>query len=185
MSDLKDKVNLMKEKFDAFFQKFNAAAEPVTPPAPATPEPTTYTTKDGKVLTITALEVGADVLDGEVAAADGEYKLEDGTIVQVSAGKIVELSSPAEDALPEEMKKMQDVVAKMQAHIESQNSKIEALQSAIELQKQNFSASVTNNKELMELVVELSEQSKVQPVGQEKSFNEMTPLERFRASKRN
>lgn len=178
---LKDKLEKIKGAFDVLAAKFNAAEPTPTP----TPEPihakmaTDYKTLDGQtVLSISDLVVGGDVMIGETAAPDGEYTLENNTIVQVAAGKIVELSSPVEDTMPEEMKKMQDTITKM-------SSQIAALESAINTQKQNFSASITNNKDLMDLVVELSEKSIVAPVEKVVDYSKLTPLQKFRLSKQN
>ena len=140
---------------------------------------TDYKTLDGQtVLSISDLVVGGDVMIGETAAPDGEYTLDNNTIVQVAAGKIVELSSPVEDTMPEEMKKMQDTITKM-------SSQIAALETALTTQKQNFSASIANNKDLMELVVELSEKSIVAPVEKVVDYSKLTPLQKFRLSKQN
>lgn len=178
---LKDKLKEIAEKFNTMVAKFNEATPPAaTPPAATTPDPipaklsTEYKTLDGQtVLSISALEVGGDVMIGETAAPDGEYTLEDNTIVQVAGGKIIELSSPIEDTMPEEMKKLQDTVTKM-------SSQIAKLETQLAAQKQNFSASIANNKELMDLVVELSEKSIVAPVEKQVSFEEMTPLQKRR-----
>jgi di/tripeptidase len=178
---LKDKLEKIKGAFDVLAAKFNAA-EPIPTP---TPEPipakmaTDYKTLDGQtVLSISELVVGGDVMIGETAAPDGEYTLDNNTIVQVAAGKIVELSSLVEDTMPEEMKKMQDTITKM-------SSQIAALETALTTQKQNFSASIANNKDLMELVVELSEKSIVAPVEKVVDYSKLSPLQKFRLSKQN
>ena len=178
---LKDKLEKIKGAFDVLAAKFNAA-EPTPTPAPI-PTPvkmaTDYKTLDGQtVLSISDLVVGGDVMIGETAAPDGEYTLDNNTIVQVAAGKIVELSSPTEDTMPEEMKKMQDTITKM-------SSQIAALETALTTQKQNFSASIANNKDLMELVIELSEKSIVAPVEKVVDYSKLTPLQKFRLSKQN
>jgi hypothetical protein len=180
-TNLKDKLDKIKGAFEVLAAKFNAA-EPI--PAP-TPEPIPakmakdYKTLDGQtVLSISDLVIGGDVMIGETAAPDGEYTLDNNTIVQVAAGKIVELSSPIEDTMPEEMKKMQDTITKM-------SSQIAALETALTTQKQNFSVSIANNKDLMELVVELSEKSIVAPVEKAVDYSKLTPLQKFRLSKQN
>lgn len=178
---LKDKLEKIKGAFDVLAAKFNAADSTPTPAPIPTPVKmaTDYKTLDGQtVLSISDLVVGGDVMIGETAAPDGEYTLDNNTIVQVAAGKIVELSSPVEDTMPEEMKKMQDTITKM-------SSQIAALESAINTQKQNFSASITNNKDLMDLVVELSEKSIVEPVEKVVDYSKLTPLQKFRLSKQN
>mgnify|MGYP000299417138 CR=1 FL=1 len=177
---LKDKVTKIALAFSDFAAKFNEDTPPIPEP---TPDPipaklaTDYKTLDGQtVLSIYALEVGGHVMIGETAAPDGEYTLEDKTIVQVAGGKIVELSSPMEDTMPEKMKKLQDTVTKM-------SSQIASLETQLATQKQNFSTSIANNKELMELVVELSEKSIVAPVEKQVPFEEMTTLQKRRLIK--
>lgn len=176
---LKDKLEKIKGAFDVLAAKFNAA-EPIPTPEPIPAKMATdYKTLDGQtVLSISDLVVGSDVMIGETAAPDGEYTLDNNTIVQVAAGKIVELSSPTEDTMPEEMKKMQDTITKM-------SSQIATLETALNTQKQNFSASIANNKDLMELVVELSEKSIVAPVEKVVDYSKLTPLQKFRLSKQN
>jgi len=182
-TNLKDKLDKIKGAFEVLAAKFNAA-DPMPAPAPApAPAPvkmaTDYKTLDGQtVLSISDLVVGGDVMIGETAAPDGEYTLVNNTIVQVAAGKIVELSSPAEDLLPEEMKKMQTTIAKM-------TSQIATLEAAINSQKQNFNASISANKELIELVVELSGKSITAPVEKVVDYSTLTPLQKFRLSKQN
>jgi hypothetical protein len=80
--------------------------------------------------------------------------------------------------LPEEMKKMQTTIAKM-------TSQIAKLESAINSQKQNFNDSISANKELIELVVELSGKSITAPVEKVVDYSTLTPLQKFRLSKQN
>ena len=48
--------------------------------------------EDGTEYSIEKLEVGVDVIDSEGnVVADGEYKLEDGTVIVVTEGKIAEI----------------------------------------------------------------------------------------------
>jgi len=175
---LKDKLDKIKGAFEVLAAKFNAAEPTPTP----TPEPipakmaTEYKTADGQtVLNISALEVGGDVMVGETAAPDGTHTLEDGTVIVTVGGKIAEVKGvePVIEEMPEEMKKMQDTITKM-------SSQIATLETALNTQKQNFSASIANNKDLMELVVELSEKSIVAPVEKVKSFEQMTKLEQLK-----
>jgi di/tripeptidase len=180
---LKDKLEKIKGAFDVLAAKFNAAEPTPTP----TPEPITakmateYKTSDGQtVLSISELVVGGDVMIGETAAPDGTHTLEDGTVIVTVGGKITEVKSvePISTEIPEEMKKMQDTITKM-------SSQIAALETALTTQKQNFSASIANNKDLMELVVELSEKSIVAPVEKVVDYSKLTPLQKFRLSKQN
>lgn len=83
-----------------------------------------YTLEDGSKVMIDKLEVGGMVTlaDGSIPAM-GEYKLADGTSVQIDeAGSIIEIASPAEDLVPEEAMstdaKIQEVQAEFQAKID-------------------------------------------------------------------
>jgi len=182
-TNLKDKLEKIKGAFEVLAAKFNAAEPTPTP----TPEPipakmaTDYKTLDGQtVLSISTLEVGGDVMIGETAAPDGTHTLEDGTVIVTVGGKITEVkgTEPIVSEMPEEMKKMQDTITKM-------SSQIASLEAAINTQKQNFNASITTNKDLMELVVELSEKSITAPVEKVVDYSKLTPLQKFRLSKQN
>ena len=113
---LKDKLEKIKGAFDVLATKF-IAAEPIPTPEPIPAKMATdYKTLDGQtVLSISDLVVGGDVMIGETAAPDGEYTLDNNTIVQVAAGKITEVKGvePIATEIPEEMKKMQDTITKM------------------------------------------------------------------------
>jgi Tfp pilus assembly protein PilN len=66
---------------------------------------TDYPTKDGSaILSIDKLEVGGLVTIGGQPAPDAEYQLTDNSIVQTQGGVIIEISSPSEDLIPEELK---------------------------------------------------------------------------------
>lgn len=182
-TNLKDKLEKIKGAFEVLAAKFNAAEPTPTP----TPEPipakmaTDYKTLDGQtVLSISELVVGGDVMIGETAAPDGTHTLEDGTVIVTVGGKITEVkgTEPIVSEMPEEMKKMQDTITKM-------SSQIATLETSLNTQKQNFNASITTNKELMELVVELSEKSIVAPVEKVVDYSTLTPLQKFRISKQN
>ena len=142
-------------------------AEPVIEPVKMA---TDYKTKDGIVLSISELVVGGTVLVGADPAADGEYQLEDGTMVQTQGGAIVELSSPQEDLIPEEMKKLPVQMAAISSDNLSIKNEIAAMK---EVHKQMFS-----------LLETIANNSVAKPVeAPKKSFDEMTPLEKFRATR--
>lgn len=142
-------------------------AEPVVEPVKMA---TDYKTKDGIVLSISELVVGGTVLVGADPAADGEYQLEDGTIVQTSGGAIVELSSPQEDLLPEEMK----VLPQQMAAISTENLSI----------KKEIAAMKEVHKQMFSLLETIANNSISKPTeAPKKSFDEMSPLEKFRATR--
>ena len=94
--------------------------------APATPENQAkfveYTLDNGTTISIDKYEIGGMVTltDGTVAPM-GEYKLADGTSIQVDeTGAIIEIASPKEDAMPEEdasVQEMKDKIAKLEEEL--------------------------------------------------------------------
>lgn len=201
----KERLTKIAGAFNEMVQKFSEN-EPPPPPEPIPAKMSTeYKTADGQtVLSISALEVGGDVMVGETAAPDGEYTLEDKTIVQVAGGKIVELSSPIEDTMPEEMKTPAQMMSAIQKFAEpGANPDLQKMatilkacfeysfgwqlryeqekatrDAAIATYKAGFAEHQKVNKDLMELVVELSEKSIVAPIEkQQKSYEQMTRRE--------
>jgi hypothetical protein len=153
-------------------------ADQVPAPAPA-PDPapavTEYKLKDGSVISIDKLEVGGIVtLNGE-PAVDGEYQLESDQIVQVSGGVIVELSSPTEDTIPEEMKCLPAKMEALQVELSAAKIEVDELKKEINSQKEGF-------KMMFELVEKLAEAPTEAPA-EDVKWEDMTPLQKFRALK--
>lgn len=69
-------------------------------PAPEAPSPTTnkYTTADGTVIEVDALEVGKPVMINGTPAPAGDYSLEDGTMVSVDEGGMIKSVTPPVEA---------------------------------------------------------------------------------------
>ncbi len=83
-------------------QMFDAMPAPATSaPADMPPSPTTnkYTTSDGTVIEVEALEVGKPVIINGSPAPAGDYTLEDGTAVSIDeAGMIASVTPPPVEA---------------------------------------------------------------------------------------
>jgi hypothetical protein len=142
-----------------------------------------YMTKDGSKLSIDKMEVGGQVqLDGGVAP-DGEYTLEDGKVLSVQGGVIAEISTESEEAQDavEMGAKPKDEV-KMSAEV---SKEIEDLKQANKDLQTQLSNQLEAQKEMFSMLQKFSEQSAAQPVEKVKSWNEMSSLEKFRASKNN
>ena len=80
------KKNKLKAAFEAFVQAFSTSA-------------LTFTTKDGQELELEKEE--GDIEVGDAAAPDGEFELEDGRIITVKDGVVVDIKQ-AEEEQPEE-----------------------------------------------------------------------------------
>lgn len=180
MSNYKEKLELIR--------KFVFGEQTPTPPAPpaehAKLETQDLKTTDGKVLTVDKLEVGGNVLLDGAAAPDGEYNLENGNVLQVAGGLIVELSTGTEDAIPEEtpaeqMAKFTAEVSALRNEFNSHKEAFAAAQSELQKQKEAFGNLLT--------VVEALAQAPATPPAQapKKQWHEMSALEKFRASKQN
>ena len=92
-----------QETINKIKQLFEAAA-PEVGAAPVSPDVTTltdYILQDGTKISVDKLEVGGMVTINGTPAPDGEHQLQDGTIIQTQSGSIVEISTPAEEAIDE------------------------------------------------------------------------------------
>jgi hypothetical protein len=92
-----------QETINKIKQLFEAAA-PEVGVAPVSPDVTTltdYILQDGTKISVDKLEVGGMVTINGTPAPDGEHQLQDGTIIQTQSGSIVEISTPAEEAIDE------------------------------------------------------------------------------------
>lgn len=134
---------------------------------------TDYKTVDGKVLSIDNLAVGGTVTIDGAPAPDGEYALEDGTSITVMSGVIAEVSSAAEEAVPNDMKSLP---AKMAA-IER---RVSAHEAAFAVVKQDFAAAKATIakqdeaiKGLLSVVEQLAAMPKEEPAVAPKTFREI------------
>jgi len=147
----------LKERFAEIGRLLALKFEVVPPvPAPAPVVPVDYPLADGQVLTIDTLAVGGVVTISGMPAPDGEYTLADKTIVQTQGGIIAELSSPVEDAIPEEMKTTDAVTAAMSEDIKNLKATIEKMKAEIGSFSQNFNSAKEENTTLRNALVEMN-----------------------------
>jgi len=178
----------LKEKFESIKKIMLQVDEPT--PAVA-PEPAKVETKmeeyvlaDDSVLSIDKLEVGGNVLMGEVAAADGTYNLPNGDVITVVGGMISEIKKAEPVAPVVEDTEMQKQMVAMSSHIktlESKQAEMGLLATKFEAQEKKIEALNTANKELLATIELMANESKVAPIEKGKSFDEMTPFEKWKA----
>lgn len=127
---------------------------------------------DGELVIGTAI---MDITSGTASPVmDGEYTMEDGNIVTIASGVVAEIASKAEEApeLPEVVApelKMPDMKTQMSAMQVSFESEISSLKKQV----------VLLNKVVNEILnTPIQNETKVS-----KSWEELTPLEKFRLSK--
>ena len=136
-----------------------------------------YSLQDGTKVMIDKLEVGGMLAnsDGSPVKA-GEVILADGTSIQIDEkGSIIEIASPAEDMMPEEMpaegmksdNKMAELAAEFQAKIDIltfQKDELELkLKSLEEKSKQGFS-------QVLNLITDIAKVPSVDPIAKPQSF---------------
>jgi hypothetical protein len=175
------------EKIEAIKKVLFATDMPPAPmpmPTPEPPkEPTSYTTTDGStVLTTTSLEVGSDVMVGEVSAPDGSYTLDNGKTIVVVAGKITEVSDTASEPATENVEELQKQVATMATQLAAIEAKFST---QLEANKIELAAQKQTNKDLLEVVEFMGKQSNQKPLEPTKKFEDMTAIERFKAARQN
>lgn len=163
-----------------------AEVPPTTDPAPPAPtEPVKMMVDiplaDGTIVKVDKLEVGGVVTLNDAPAPDGEHKLADGKTLQTSGGVIVEISSPLEDTIPEEMKQVPAQVAQMKAQFaaveKGYTAKFEAQSKQIETLKTAF-------EQVLEAVQLMGEQSKQKPAEPIADFDKLTPFQKHQAFKK-
>jgi len=134
-----------------------------------------YILADGNKVMISALEVGGSVTDAEGnPAADGNYELADGTMMQVAGGKIAELSSKEEEASPEEeMKKEEDkemyetIVNEFKEKFNSLNAENNKLKSELDSVKGKMKEGFS---QVLQLVESISKVPQSEPIQKPNSF---------------
>lgn len=139
-------INKIKQLFEA------AAPEVVAAPAnPIVAEMADYILQDGTKISCDKLEIGGLVTINGTPAPDGEHTLQDGTMIETKDGLIVEISTPAEETIDEEVtsdlkKQKMEEVEKSTA---DNTAKIKMIEEA--LAKQNEAI-----KSMMELVEKMA-----------------------------
>lgn len=145
-------------------------------PVPAEPQKfEDYKLKSGAVVSIDKLEVGGSVtLEGN-PAPDGEHELENGKKIVTQGGLIVEVKEsegPKVEVEVEAMKKLPGMFAAM-----------DELRQVVEDQAQTIAKQQDSLKQMFALVETMANNSIQAPKEAVKAFEEMTPLEKFRAQK--
>jgi len=138
-----------------------------------------YKLKSGAVVSIDKLEVGGSVvLDGQ-PAPDGEHEFEDGTKIMVSGGLITEVKpseGPSVEVEVEAMKKLPGQFSAIELSFAEQAEEVKELKKTIQKQDEAL-------KQMFSLVEKIANNSVEKPIEKVRSFEEMTPLEKFRAQK--
>ena len=168
------------QKIAAMVKSLNFSDQVQPVPEPPAPEPAKFMdvkTKDGVVLQVDKLEPGGSVVLNGAPAADGEYLLEDGHKLSVAGGLITEVSKGEEpNPMEEEMKKMESKFAAQQSELESAKDELKKAKDEI-VKLQDVV------KQMFALVETISQNSASAPIEKPKAFAELSPLEKFRASK--
>lgn len=135
-----------------------------------------YTLEDGSKIMCTKLEVGGMVTlaDGTIPAM-GEYKLADGTSIQIDeAGSILEIASPAEDAAPEEApaedmakEKIAELQAEFQAKIDILQLEKDVLNDKLKSLTEKTSQGFAH---VLEAIQDLSKMPTADPISAPQSF---------------
>lgn len=91
-------INKIKQLFEAAAPEVGVA--PVNPNVTALAD---YILQDGTKVSVDKLEIGGMVTIDGTPAPDGEHQLQDGTVISTKDGAIVEISTPAEETIDEEV----------------------------------------------------------------------------------
>lgn len=158
---------------------FGEEQPPATPPVEPAPAPEQkmakeYKLKDGTIVMVDAVQVGGIVTVNNEPAPDGEHELEDGTKLVTSGGQITEvkpaLVAPVVD---EEMKQLPAQFGEMKQNFAAQIDELKAT-----ITKQDAAL-----KEMFSLLEKVAEFSQEQPIETPVKWEDMTPLQKFRAQK--
>jgi uncharacterized coiled-coil protein SlyX len=146
-----------------------------------------YKLKSGAVVSIDKLDVGGSVtLNGE-PAPDGEHEFEDGTKIVVAGGLITDVKkaevAPVVEVEVEAMKKLPGMFSEMEQGFAAAKTDIAELRSTIAKQNGTIEKQAEALKQMFSLVETIANSSIEQPTEPVKSFEEMSPLEKFRAQK--
>lgn len=205
-----DAIGALKQIRELLFNTQPAPAPaPVPAPAPAPVQFTDYTLADGStVVSIDNLAVGGKVTIAGAPAADGEICLQDGTCVTIAGGLITAVTPPAPaepaPANPVQMSN-EEILKKVDAFADAPSvsskdislilkalcervfewdlRKIKDAQ-ALEVITTNFSTVQKASQDLLTVVEHMAAEGITEPAEVDKDWNEMTPLERFRAVKK-
>ena len=157
----------------ALFEDMPPVVEPTEAPAQEVPVTfAEYSLMDGTKVMISELVVGGEVTlaDGTLAPM-GEHQLADGTTIQLDElGKIIEIASPKEDLMPEEVapveadmgKKLDQQMADEIAALVSENQNLKTQVAQLETKVKNGFSQVA------ELIEALTKTPNAEPIAQPK-----------------
>jgi len=135
-----------------------------------------YKLNDGTPVMIDKLEIGGIVTLNDAPVADGEYTLEDGTIITILDGLIAELASPAEEAEVEEVEAKDAEQPAMMSKEDFEDFK-KFIESKFAKQEQANQKNIEVLEQIMSFEVE-------KPLQQNAvDFESLTPLQKFRLTK--
>lgn len=172
IKSLKEKI---ESKFKSAFEKFN--------------------TKDGSVLIADAFEVGKEIklrtADGDVVAPDGNHELEDGRVIVVKAGVIIEAREAPKAEVEQaavEMSATPEFIAQLNELVSAINNRISMLADMIYYktemaeEKKNFDKQIKEitenqnkfNAEILALVNKIADAPSATPAQPAKDKNSKT-----------
>ena len=146
-----------------------------------------YKLKSGAMVSIDKVEIGGSVTLNGQPAPDGEHEFEDGTKIVVAGGLITEVMkpevAPVVEVEVEAMKKLPGMFSEMEQGFAAAKTDIAELRSTIDEQKNTIAKQAETLKQMFQLVETIANSSIQSPVEPVKSFDELSPLEKFRAQK--
>lgn len=172
---------------------FNLAPEPVAPAPVVEPVAlgTEYKTVDGLVLSIDKLEEGGSVMIDGQPAPDGDLTLEDGTLLSVSGGLIAVITpgAPVAEDPAQMQKQFAEEFQAFKDEFNTHKNAFNQIQTDFAAAKETITKQDEAIKGLLEVVQSLGQVAVAQPTQApsnfEKSYEEMTALERYRYDKKN
>lgn len=135
-----------------------------------------YKLIDGTSVMVDKLEIGGIVTLNDAPVADGEYILEDGTIITILEGLIAELASPAEEAKVEEVEAQEAEQPVMMTKEDFEDFK-KFIESKFAKQEQANQKNIEVLEQIMSFEVETPLQQNAV------DFESLTPLQKFRLTK--
>jgi hypothetical protein len=143
---------------------------------------------DGSILSVDKMEVGANATftgaDGVAVPADGEFELADGSTVVCVAGAITELKPKEADVQPEPVnEEMKAILSRLEALENSYKATQTTLETQLSETKKGLEVALEaiNVMDNNAVAINLEAQTKVE----NKSYNELSPLEKFKLRKEN
>lgn len=182
--DAKSKIEAIKQLLGLKFEAAAPAGENAEPAESETPK-NEITLKDGIIARYEGdLAVGGELYvvtpQGETIAPDGNYEMEDGTVITVAGGTISAVMPPAESAAPDQgmSKDFTEDIEALKAEM-SKNAELLAKVEAI-------TAELNNVKEAFMKTVELVETFNNTPANPEEKpidamFKKQDPTEKIKA----